>query len=107
MLRLALVVALVAACKKQDRGPACQQIVDHMLEVTKQQLPGHGDQPLGDRKQMIDECEKRELAPAVRTCLVAAKSLAELAECRAGAKPAPTGSAAAPPPTDRAAATGP
>jgi len=100
MLRLALLITVVAACK-QDKGPPCPQIVDHMLEVTKQQLPGHDDQMLGDRKQMIAECEKRNLSPAMRKCLMAAKTLAALGECRAKDAPRPP----APPPSGSAAPT--
>ena len=80
-----------------------ETIVDHMLEVTKQQLPGHDSQELGYRAQMIAECEKRKVPASQRKCLVAAKTLADLAECRAKDKPTPTrplptGSAGAPVP---------
>ena len=92
MLRFTLLLALVAC--KEDKGPSCPQVVDHMLEVTKQQLPGHDSQALGDRKQMIDECEKRKLSPAMRKCLMAAKTFAGLAECRAKDAPPPQPNAA-------------
>jgi hypothetical protein len=62
-----------------------------MLEITKQQLAGHGDQQLGDRAAMIQQCEKRKLSPAARNCLIAAKTLAAIAECQPS-KPPPAGS---------------
>jgi hypothetical protein len=102
MTRLALLVGLLAACgssKKQDDGPPCDKVVDHMLELTKQMLPGHGDQPMGDRKAMIDQCVQRKMPASMRSCLLAAKSLDELAQCRRAGNPAdkPTEPAVQPP----------
>lgn len=82
MKRLLVALALVGC--KADPGPACPQIVDHMLEVTKQQLTGHGNLELGNRKQMIDICEGRKLDATQRRCIMAAKTLAALAECQKG-----------------------
>jgi hypothetical protein len=81
MKRLLLAIALFG-CNKGDTGPACPQVVDHMLEVTKQQLTGHGNLELGNRKQMIETCEQRKLTPAQRNCMMAAKTLAALGECQ-------------------------
>lgn len=55
-----------------------------MLEVTKQQLIGHEGMTLGSRDAMIQQCEQRKMSPEARRCLVAARSLADLAGCRAG-----------------------
>lgn len=90
MTRLVLLAALLVACsKKQDAGPPCDKVVDHMLELTKQMLAGHGDQQLGDRQAMIDQCVQRKLPASERSCLLAAKSLEDLAKCRnAEKKPA-------------------
>ena len=70
-----------------------------MLDLTKQMLPGHGDQPMGDRKAMIDQCVQRKMPASMRSCLLAAKSLDELAQCRRAGKPAdkPTEPAVQPP----------
>jgi hypothetical protein len=100
-MRRLVVLAVLAACSKPPApGPSCAQITDHMLEITKQQLAGHGDQQLGDRSVMIEQCEKRKLSREVRDCLMAAKTLAAIAACQP-AKPAPRapapGAAPAPP----------
>ena len=80
------------AKKPVDTGPACPEVVDHMLVVMKQGLTGHDGVQLGNRQQMIDQCEQRKMSADERTCLRAAKTLAELASCR---KPAAgSGSAA-------------
>lgn len=90
MIRLALLAALLVGCsKKEDAGPSCDKVVDHMLEVTKQMLPGHGDQPMGDRKAMIDQCVQRNMPASQRRCLVAAKSFEDLAKCRSDERKPP------------------
>ena len=88
---LALVV--IAACgKSEPPAPSCTQVTDHILEVSKQQIVGHGDMQLGQRDAMIAQCEARKLPADKRNCLVAAKTLAEIASCKAGdagAEPGP------------------
>jgi len=84
-MRWIMVAMLVAACgKAEDPGPTCAQVTDHMLEVTKQQLVGHGDMVLGQRNAMIAQCESRTMPAQTRKCLVAAKTLDAIAACRAG-----------------------
>ncbi len=80
-MRWILVVALVAGCSKKDEGPSCEKVVDNMLSITKSAMAGHGDMELGNRKQMVDQCVKRELTAEQRTCLVNAKDLNALAAC--------------------------
>ena len=117
MLRLVLVAALLVACskKKEDAGPTCDQVADNLIAVTKQMLPGHGDQAMGDRKAMVAQCEQRKMPAAQRKCLVAAKTFDELAKCRGNEpvpaqRPAPVTPAAppsappAPPPSPGSAA---
>ena len=80
-MRLFLLLVLVA-CNKDNPGPSCTQVVDHVLEVTKQALPGHESLgALGDRKASIDQCEARKLPKQTRECLLAAKSLDGFGEC--------------------------
>lgn len=85
MLRIAqlavLSLSLVACSKKADDGPACGAVVDNMMAVTKQQMTGHGELEVQNRTVMIEQCEKRTLTAAQRTCLVAAKDLAAIAAC--------------------------
>jgi hypothetical protein len=98
MTRLVVALLLVAACKKDDPGPPCPQVQDHVLELMKQGLTGHDAVQLGNRKQMIDLCEQRPFSKETRTCLLAAKDLDGLARCqqkpaRPPAPPPPAGSA--------------
>ena len=44
-------------------------------------MPGHGDMELGNKKQMVEQCEQRNLTPAQRTCMATAKDLNTLATC--------------------------
>jgi hypothetical protein len=90
MMRRFLVGILFAACKKDDPGPPCAQVVDHILDVSKQGLTGHGTLELGNRKLMIEHCETRKLSADARRCIVAAKDLAGLAECNKLEPPPPT-----------------
>ncbi len=83
MTRLALVAALLVACSKADSGPPCDQVVDHMLDLMKQMMPGHDQDSLGNRKQLIDECKSRKMSAATRRCLLDAKTFNDLATCRA------------------------
>jgi hypothetical protein len=83
MTRLVLVAALlVTACKKGDPGPPCDKVVDHMLELTKQMMPGHDPESLGNRNQRIAECKQRKMPASMRKCLLDAKSFNDLADCR-------------------------
>jgi hypothetical protein len=86
---LLLLAALsVTACKKPDNGPACPAVVDHMLDVMKAGLTGHDSLALGNRDQMIQQCEQRKMTPTERRCLANAKTLADLASCRPQKQPA-------------------
>jgi hypothetical protein len=109
-----LAVGLTLGCskKKADDGPACPEVVDHMVIVMKAGLKGHESVNLGDRSQMITQCEQRKMPPSVRRCLATAKDLVALSSCRPATgttpppdqvppqplptRPLPTGSAAAP-----------
>jgi hypothetical protein len=81
MKRLVFALALLG-CNKGDSGPTCAQVTDHMLEVTKQQLTGHGNLELGNRKQMIDVCEQRHLTAEQKRCIMSAKTLPALGDCQ-------------------------
>jgi small lipoprotein (TIGR04454 family) len=91
-----VVLALAFGCQKTDSGPSCDAVIDHVLAITKAGLTGHDGMQLGNRKQMIDGCVQRKLPAATRTCLLAAKDLAGLAGCKAGAPAAAGGSPAMP-----------
>jgi len=93
MRALLLVAILATGCSKSskpDPGPSCDQVVDHMLVVMKQGLTGHDDLALGNKKQMVEQCESRKLSAKERRCLLEAKDLAGLASCRDAKPPEPT-----------------
>ena len=105
--RCSLIVLVVAGCKKEPPPPSCDQITDHMLEVTKQALPGHDPSELGDRKAMIAQCEKRNLTREQRNCLMKAATLPALGDCTPkNAVPTKTPANPAPSPSPPTAPTG-
>jgi hypothetical protein len=82
-VRVALCAALLVACggsKKDDTAPTCEQVVDHLLTVTKQKLAGHGGMELKMRKQWLDHCAAN-LSDEARHCFINAKTLDALADC--------------------------
>jgi hypothetical protein len=85
-----ITIPLLIACggKKDADGPTCEQVTDHILEVSKQQMMGHEGINVGggQRKAMIEQCEKRVMTLEVRTCLMGAKTIAEIATCRGRGK---------------------
>jgi len=92
MHRLAiLAVFALVACSKNDPGPTCDQVVDHVLEVTKETMVGHdGTMGKAIRSQMIAECEQRHFSKEERQCEMAAKDSATLVACyRKGPPPPP------------------
>ncbi len=101
-MRTLLLALLLVACKKDDPGPPCDKVVDHMLEVTKQVLSGHeGMMGLGDRKAMVQQCTQRNYTKQERQCLMQAKDLDGFADCRKTKVPAqlhPPPAPPAPPP---------
>ena len=90
MRAIALVLAL-AACggKSEPDAPSCAQVMDHVLEVTKNQLVGHGDEVKTQRAAMVKQCEDRKLAPALRKCLYESKTLDDIAKCQGKGSPEP------------------
>jgi hypothetical protein len=97
---LPLVLPLVAGCsKKADNGPACPEVVDHMVIVMKAGLKGHESVNLGDRQQMITQCEQRKMSPSVRRCLATAKDIVAMSSCRPATGTPPPDRAPQPLPT--------
>ena len=87
----ALVLALVIACggKSESDAPSCAQVMDHILEITRNQLVGHGDEVKSQRAGMIKQCEDRNMAPDLRKCLFQAKTLDDIAKCQGTSTPKP------------------
>jgi hypothetical protein len=99
-MRAVLIALLLVACKKDDPGPSCEQVTDHMLEVTKQ-LPGHdGMNMMGvtDRKAMIQQCTQRGYTKQERLCLFQARSIDAFAGCRKTQVPSTLHPPVTPPP---------
>ena len=65
MHRFIVLAVLLVACK-QDKGPPCAKVVDHMLDVTKQALPGHDSE--GVRRSQGDGRPVREAQHAAPQC---------------------------------------
>lgn len=85
MHRAFLLVILVGCGGKKDPGPPCDKVVDHMLEVTKQQMMGHENANFGSqRKAMVAQCEQRNMSLEMRTCLLGTQTIADIAKCRGG-----------------------
>jgi hypothetical protein len=85
MRRLAFVLLLAACSNKaaEDQGPTCAVVTDHVLEIARITYPGHGDMGgAGNRKAQIEQCEVRKMPAVERRCMMAAKTLEALAECR-------------------------
>jgi hypothetical protein len=80
-MRLALVLALLAACHKPN--PSCERAVKHVIALTTQGPPG--SEPKDDEKSAIDQvikvsidrCDDEGLSDAQRDCILAAKSLTD------------------------------
>ena len=88
MLASSLLLCLAAACSKSEPpAPACADVVDHVLAVTKIKY-AHEGMELGDRKGMVAQCEKDQFTPEMRRCLMAAKNTEEVGTCRGQGKPA-------------------
>ena len=81
MSRLALLVLLAASCHKDDPGPPCDKVVDHMAEVTKSMMTGHDQVEVKTRFLDIQFCEKKQFSKQLRECLFAAKDVAGIAAC--------------------------
>jgi hypothetical protein len=90
-VRIAFAFVLAVACgSKADPVPSCAQVVDHMLDITKQQMAGRGGSDQNLRGQMVAQCEQRNMPAEARRCIAAANDVAALAECAvppAGAAP--------------------
>lgn len=86
---LALGCNLGLGCgKSEDPGPSCEQVTDHVFEITSKAFPGHGD--MGNRKAYIESCKSRNLSASERKCMLAAQDTLSLAKCRKvpeGARP--------------------
>src|SRR5262245_40139795 len=110
-MRVLLVALAIAGCSKKaaDNGPPCPVVVDHMVVVIKEGIKGHESVNLGDRQQMITQCENRKMSAAERRCMATAKDLAQLASCRPAKSPppGPPPNTPPPPPSPPAAAAPP
>lgn len=77
-MRAALLVLLVAC---GDSGPSCEQMVDHVIAVTKQTTGKEPSADIGDRATQIKKCQDRKIPADTRTCVASAPSLSAIADC--------------------------
>jgi hypothetical protein len=83
-LWIALVPALaVAGCgKKEDPGPPCAKVADHVTEVVAKAYPGHADMmPAAAHKNWVASCETRKFTGKERRCMMDAQTPDALASC--------------------------
>lgn len=60
---------------------SCGKVVDHTLKLMPKELAGQ----LGDKKDLVKQCEKK-MSKEERTCALAAKSMEDMMKCRSGKK---------------------
>jgi hypothetical protein len=65
--------SLAAGCKSK---PSCDEVVDHTLTLIPAELKAH----MGDKKDMIEKCEKK--TDEERACANAAASFEDLMKCK-------------------------
>ncbi len=107
MRALLIAVLLLACSKKDDLGPTCEQVVDHVQTVSKQVMVGHpGMDGADQRKAMLDQCAQHNMSKELRECLVAAKDLDGLGACYKHAPQPPRPRAPVPPPPASSAGSG-
>jgi hypothetical protein len=89
-----IAVLVVAGCQsKDDPGPPCATVVDHLNEVMKQSMPAHAGMELGNHAAMLHQCENRKMSPTERRCLLATKTTTDIAACTTAQAPKPAGNA--------------
>jgi hypothetical protein len=87
---IAIALALGCGCerKKEDPGPTCEQVADHMNEISRKAYPGHGDMmPASSRKVYVAQCQSRKLTGKQRRCILDAQSIEAMAACMPREKP--------------------
>jgi hypothetical protein len=73
--------ALVTGCGDKKKEATCEQVSEHFVEIA----PPNMKKMLGNKDEMIKNCEKRTSA-AERKCIMAAKDFKGAMACRKGAK---------------------
>jgi hypothetical protein len=110
---IAMVLALGCDKRKEDPGPSCEQVAEHVNEVATKAYPGHSEMlPKSSRKAYVESCKARKLTGKQRRCMLEAPSMEAIAMCvprpkadekspgaapRAAPAPAPTAPAPAAP----------
>ncbi|MCX5745191.1 MAG: hypothetical protein NT062_22115 [Proteobacteria bacterium] len=98
--RSVVVVLALVGCGQPaaDPGPSCTVVMTHLATVMSQGIAGH-EGLFGGGKQDIAECKARMLTAEQRRCLVATKTMADIAACKAGqTRVVPPPGSAQPPP---------
>ena len=86
-IRCALVAVLAAACGgKEDPGPTCEQLTDHLLGVMNGSVPAHGGMEMANKQLMVQRCDEKHYDAKTRTCMLAATTMVAAGAC-SGEKP--------------------
>lgn len=85
----AVLFALTTGCgscgSKSDPPPTCGQVIDHLLELGKPQMTGHGGVDMGrERDRMVLNCEQRDMPVPQRKCIMDAQTVQAASLCRTG-----------------------
>lgn len=72
---LALSLVTATGCGGDD-GATCDKVVDHTLSI----MPEEFKSQMGDKKELIAQCEKKT-TPEGRECALKAKSMEDLMKC--------------------------
>lgn len=79
---IAMVLALGCSKSKEDPGPSCEKVAEHVNEVATKAYPGHSEMmPKGSRKAYVASCEARKLTGKQRRCMLEAQSMEAIAQC--------------------------
>ncbi|ACY14553.1 hypothetical protein [Haliangium ochraceum] len=102
---LALALALAASSCKDEKAPTCENVAAHVLGLAEAQLEQELKKlPEGQRKVMeermgeslteenfVTQCKKQGYSEADLACVMAAKTMAEIASCGDTAAPPAAG----------------
>jgi hypothetical protein len=72
---LGLSLSLSAACGGDDAS--CDKVVDHTISL----LPAEMKSQMGDKKALVEQCEKKT-SKEERKCALGAKSMEDLMKCK-------------------------
>jgi hypothetical protein len=79
ILSSVLALSLLTAACGDDDDASCAKVVDHTISLVPEEFKSQ----MGDKKEMIEKCEK-ESTPEARECALKAKTMEDLMQCPRG-----------------------